>query len=196
MINKWFECKVKYVKTMENGLEKPVTESYLVDALTFTEAERRIIEEISPYMYGAFEISDIKRTNYDEVFFNDKTNADKWFKCKLAYITVDEKSGAEKKNTSLALVQAADLREAIKFLDEQMKGTIVDYEITAITETLIMDVYIYKNVEGETEEAPELKLITEIPAGKKTLVSIGDKHFIVDKTEIKTIVRPITQQRE
>ena len=143
MMNKWFECKVKYDKTMENGLVKKVSEPYLVDAISFTEAEKRFIEEIRPFMTGEFEVSDIKRVNYSEVFFNDAESADRWFKCKLSFITLDEKSGAEKRTNSYALVQAADLREAIKHLDEQMKGTIMDYQIAAATETMIMDVYPY-----------------------------------------------------
>ena len=143
MMNKWFECKVKYDKTMENGLVKKVSEPYLVDAISFTEAEKRFIEEIRPFMTGEFEISDIKRVNYSEVFFCEAESADKWFKCKLSFITLDEKSGAEKRSNSYALVQAGDLREAIKYLDEQMKGTIMDYQIAAVTETMIMDVYPY-----------------------------------------------------
>lgn len=143
MMNKWFECKVKYDKTLENGLVKKVSEPYLVDAISFTEAEKRFIEEIRPFMTGEFEVSDIKRVNYSEVFFNDAESADRWFKCKLSFITLDEKSGAEKRTNSYALVQAADLREAIKHLDEQMKGTIMDYQIAAVTETMIMDVYPY-----------------------------------------------------
>lgn len=143
MMNNWFECKVKYVKTMENGLEKKVSEPYLVDAISFTEAEKRIIEEIRPFMTGEFVISDIKRANYSEVFFCDAESADRWFKCKLSFITLDEKSGAEKKTNSYALVQAGDLREAIKYLDEQMKGTIMDYQIASVVETMIMDVYPY-----------------------------------------------------
>lgn len=143
MMNNWFECKVKYEKTMENGLTKKVSEPYLVDAISFTEAEKRIIEEIRPFMTGEFVISDIKRANYSEVFFCDAESADRWFKCKLSFITLDEKSGAEKKSNSYALVQAGDLREAIKHLDEQMKGTIMDYQIASVTETMIMDVYPY-----------------------------------------------------
>lgn len=143
MMNKWFECKVKYEKTMENGLVKKVSEPYLVDAISFTEAEKRFIEEIRPFMTGEFEVSDIKRVNYSEVFFNDAESADRWFKCKLSFITLDEKSGAEKRTNSYALVQAADLREAIKHLNEQMKGTIMDYQIAAVNETMIMDVYPY-----------------------------------------------------
>ena len=143
MMNKWFECKVKYVKTMENGLEKPVTETYLVDALSFTEAEKRFLEEIRPFMSGEFEVTSIKPVKFADVFFCDLESADKWFKCKRSFITLDEKSGAEKKSNSYALVQAADLREAIKHLDEQMKGTIMDYQIASVTETMIMDVYPY-----------------------------------------------------
>jgi len=142
-MNKWFECKIKYEKTMENGLTKKVSEPYLVDAISFTEAEKRIIEEIRPFMTGEFVISDIKRANYSEVFFCDAESADRWFKCKLSFITLDEKSGAEKKTNSYALVQAGDLREAIKYLDEQMKGTIMDYQIASVAETMIMDVYPY-----------------------------------------------------
>ena len=128
---------------MENGLTKKVSEPYLVDAISFTEAEKRIIEEIRPFMTGEFVISDIKRANYSEVFFCDAESADRWFKCKLSFITLDEKSGAEKKTNSYALVQAGDLREAIKYLDEQMKGTIMDYQIASVAETTIMDVYPY-----------------------------------------------------
>ena len=144
MMHNWFECKVKYEKTMENGLVKKVTEPYLVDALSFTEAEKRMIEEIKPFMTGEFLISDIKRANYSEVFFCDMESADRWFKCKLSFITLDEKSGAEKKTSSYSLVQAADLREAIKYLDEQMKGTIMDYQIASVAETALMDVFPYE----------------------------------------------------
>ena len=140
----FFECKVKYKKVMENGLEKPTTEAYLVDALSYTEAESRFLEEIRPFMHDTFEVDSITRVRISDIFFNDKESADKWYKCKLAYITIDEKSGAEKRSNAFFFVQASDLREAIKYLDEQMKGTISDYEIIAVTETLIMDVYPYE----------------------------------------------------
>ena len=144
MLVKWFECKVKYGKIMENGLNKPVTETYLVDALSFTEAEKRFLEEIRPFMSGEFEVDAVGKKKISDVFFNDLESADKWYKCKVAFIAVDEKTGAEKKSNSIFLVQAAGLREAIKFLDEQMKGTIADYEIASVIETGIMDVYRYE----------------------------------------------------
>ena len=145
----WFECKIRYEKTMENGLVKKVNEPYLVDALSFTEAEARIIEEITPFVTGEFTVSDIKRANYSELFPSDEEAADKWFKCKLGFIMLDEKSGAEKKSSTQVLVQAADLRDAVKKLDEGMKGTMADYEIALVSETPIMDAYPFHAEEQE-----------------------------------------------
>ena len=139
----WFECKIRYEKMMENGMIQKVTEPYLVDALSFTEAEARIIEEVTPFITGEFTVSDIKRANYSELFVSDEEAADRWFKCRLFFITLDEKSGAEKKTASCVLVQAADLRGAVRKLDEGMKGTMADYQIRAVTETAIVDVYPY-----------------------------------------------------
>lgn len=122
----WFECKIRYEKTTENGLQKKVSEKYLFDSLSFTESEGRCIEEMTPFISGEFEVSDIKRANYSEIFFSDEESADKYFKCKLQFITLDEKSGTEKKTATNILVQAADLRDAVKKLDEDMKGTMAD----------------------------------------------------------------------
>ena len=119
MMNEWFECKVRYEKTLENGLVKKVTEPYLVDALSFTEAERRFIEEIEPFMSGEFQVTDIKRAKYAELFETDEDAADRWFKAKVAFITLDEKSGAEKKSNQNMLIQASDLRDAVKRLDKR-----------------------------------------------------------------------------
>ncbi|KAA6323914.1 hypothetical protein EZS27_026700 [termite gut metagenome] len=143
-LHTWFECKIRYEKIMENGMSKKVAEPYLVDALSFTEAEARIIEEITPFISGEFTVADIKRANYSELFFSDEDTADRWFKCKLLFITLDEKSGAEKKIATQILVQAADLHDAIKKLDEGMKGTMADYQIASVIETAIMDVFLYK----------------------------------------------------
>ena len=108
MLHNWFETKVRYSKMGENGTEKMVTEPFLFDALSFTEAEARIIEEITPYISGEFTVSDIKRAKYSEIFFSEEDAADRWFKCKVAFITLDEKSGAEKKTSTNMLVQASD----------------------------------------------------------------------------------------
>ena len=144
MNNIWFECKVKYEKTLQDGTVKKVSEPYLVDARNFTEAERRIIEEITPYMTGIFEVSDIKKARYAEIFESTDESADRFFKAKLVFVTLDEKTGKEKRTTQNMLVQAADLRDAVKRLDEGMQGTMGDYTIAAVSETLLMDIFHYK----------------------------------------------------
>jgi hypothetical protein len=136
---------------MENGMNKRVTEPYLVDALSFTEAEARIIEEITPFISGEYTVADIKRANYSELFFSDEDAADRWFKCKLFFITLDEKSGAEKKTATQILVQAANLHDAVEKLDEGMKGTMADYQIASIIETAVMDVFLYEERNNKTQ---------------------------------------------
>lgn len=138
-MHNWFECKVTYEKMMENGMQKKVTEPYLVDALSFTEAEARIIEEIQPYITGDFTVADIKRAKISELFFNEA--GDRFFKFKVYFITLDEKSGAEKKTAVNMLVQACTLKEAIAVLEEGMKSTMADYSIGSVAETMLMDVF-------------------------------------------------------
>ncbi|MDR0994714.1 MAG: DUF4494 domain-containing protein [Tannerella sp.] len=138
-MHNWFECKVAYEKVMENGMQKKVSEPYLVDALSFTEAEARIIEEMRPFISGEFTVTDIKRARYSEIFFNE--SGDRYYKVKVYFITLDEKSGAEKKTAAMMLVQASTLQEAINGLDKGMNGTLADYTIASVTETLLMDVF-------------------------------------------------------
>ena len=153
MLHTWFTCKISYEKTMENGMNKKVTEPYLVDALSFTEAEARIIEEMTPYVSGEFTVSDIKPSKYSELFFaEDDINASYWYKVKLAFIVLDEKTGAEKKTYTNVLVQATDLRDAVKRLDAGMNGSMADYIIVSVAETPIMDVYPY---EAPADAKPE-----------------------------------------
>lgn len=140
----WFECKIRYEKTVEDGTQKPVTEMYVVDALSFSEAEERITEEVSAYVSGTFDVKDIKKAAFGEIFFSDDSNADRWFKTKLQFIILDEKSGKEKKSSVNFLVQAGTFREALSNIEEGMKGTMQDYVISSINETTIMDVFEYK----------------------------------------------------
>ncbi|MDE6267902.1 MAG: DUF4494 domain-containing protein [Muribaculaceae bacterium] len=135
----WFECKVRYDKMMENGMQKKVTEPYLVDAMTFTEAEARIIEEIRPFLSGEFSISAVKRTKISEVMRDD--SADKWYMVKVGFITIDEKTAAEKRSVTQMLVAGSDFKNAYDNFMEGMKSTMADFEIVSIAETLIMDVY-------------------------------------------------------
>ena len=145
----WFECKVRYDKTMENGSVKRVTESYLVDALSFTEAEARIVEEIKPFMSGDFTIPAIKKTNIAEIF-SDVTS-EKWWLVKYNHITIDEKSGAERRAAVHVMVHANSQQDATDRFNAGMKGTMFDFEIEKVAETKIIDVYPAKYLSSTNE---------------------------------------------
>ena len=138
----WFECKIRYDRMQENGAVKKVNEPYLVDALSFTEAESRMIEEMKPFISGDFSISAVKKTKISEIFFDEA--GDKYYMVKYNIITLDEKSGVEKKVAVFTLVQAIDFDAALVNFRENMKGTLADFEIVSITETPIMDVFPVK----------------------------------------------------
>ena len=140
----WFECKIRYDKVMEDGLQKKVTEAYVVDALSFSEAEERIIEEMWSYISGEFDVADIKIASYKEIFFSDDDMADKWFKAKLQFITIDERTEKEKRSTVNYLVQAGSFGSAQKNINEVMGGTMIDYVVASMAETTMMDVFEYK----------------------------------------------------
>lgn len=139
----WFLCRIRYEKTMEDGLQKKVTEQYVVDAVSFTEAEARITQEMASYISGQYTIEEIDRCQFGEVFFSDDELADKWYKSKLAFITIDEKTEKEKKTKVNYLVQGMNLENARKNIDEVMGGTMIDYMILGVNETPIMDVFEY-----------------------------------------------------
>lgn len=145
----WFECKVKYEKVLGDGKVARQAEAYLVDALNFTEAEKRIIKEMKPFISGEFEVTDIKRSRFAEMFDTASDSADKWYQCKIALTTLDEKKGVEKQVAQTILVKASDFHDALRRLDDGMKSTISDYGITSISETKIIDVFHYE------EAAPE-----------------------------------------
>ena len=140
----WFECKIRYEKTMEDGLPKKVSEVYVVDALSFSEAEERIMEEMLPYNLVDIEIVDVKIAPYREVFFADDNLADQWFKAKLSFITIDERTDKEKRTSMMCLVNADNISSAINNIGEVMSGTMIDYVTTSISATKIFDVFEYK----------------------------------------------------
>ena len=140
----WFECKIRYEKIMEDGLPKKVSEVYVVDALSFSEAEERIMEEMLPYNLVDIEIVDVKIAPYREIFFADDNLADQWFKAKLSFITIDERTDKEKRTSMMYLVNAGNISSAINNIDEVMSGTMIDYVTTSISATKIFDVFEYK----------------------------------------------------
>lgn len=147
MINKtsqWFETKIRYDKTMEDGRSKKVTEVYTVEALSFSEAESFITEEMSHYISGEFDVKAITRAPYGEIFFSDADSDDKWFKVRLAFITIDEKTEKEKRSNVVYLTQAATLDKARQCIKDVMAKTMVDYEVVSISETPLFDVFEHK----------------------------------------------------
>jgi hypothetical protein len=143
----FFECKVSYETEEETtgknaGKKKKKTDTYMVDALSFTEAEARIIEEVAPFYTREFNVASIRKAKISEIFGQD-IEAERWYKCRVAYITIDEVNATEKKAFSTILVHADNFEEALKNLKDGLKETISDTEIVTITDTPIMDVYRY-----------------------------------------------------
>lgn len=147
-MHKWFEVGIRYEKLMDNGKFKKVTEPYFIDALSFTEAEARTIENVAPYISGEFSVRTIKPANICELFRNNQ--GERFYKCKVNFISLNKK-GKEKRTASYMLVEANSTDAAEKRLKEGMEGTMADYDIEAIVETKIMDVYPYE-AHDETEE--------------------------------------------
>lgn len=154
----WFECKVRYEKTQEDGSDKLVNELYVVDALSFTEAEASIFDNMAVYVYGELKIANINPANYNEIFFSGNDDDDLWFKARLAFITIDNKN-KEKRTYVNYLIQAKSIERAKRYVDEVMGKTIIDYELKSLSETKIFDVFEHepstdnkqKEKDGKTE---------------------------------------------
>ena len=151
-MSSWFECKVRYQKMDEGGKERTANEPYLIDAVSFTDAEARIHSELEPYISGEFNVTNIKRANYSELIPSE--TGDRWFKCKVTFVSIDEEKGKERKSSTYYLVQANDLKEAYDAIDKSMEGMVSDYSIPAIQESPLMDVFPY-NVEEAAEKLTE-----------------------------------------
>jgi hypothetical protein len=168
MSQTWYECKVKYRKTHETGEQKVTTESYLLDAISYTEAEARINEEMAAYTSEEFLITNIKVANLSEV--HPFENSDRWFKSKVALIAFDENSGKERKTNTYLLVQANDVKEAYDHTIEAMKGTMGDYTIPVISESPIMDVFPYfSGDEGDLDQLEKFNALKASTPGSNAL---------------------------
>ena len=143
-MNYWFECKVSYERQADSMGMKKVSESYLVDALSFTEAEKRIIKEVRPFVsVGELEVVNIRRARIAELFLNEEAEDDRYFRAKVNFITVDEKSGSEKKTSATMIVKSDSLPNAVTELKAQLDSQMASYEIAAVTDTQILDVFQY-----------------------------------------------------
>ena len=148
----WFEVGIRYRKTQEDGSEKTVTERYAVDALSFTEAESAITEEMEAYISGEFKIKSEVQANYGEVWFSDNDDDDKWYKAKLSYIAIDERTEKEKRTNITYLVQAKSMHRALKNIDEVMGKSLADYEVVGLQETKVLDVFEHQLQTKKEEE--------------------------------------------
>ena len=142
-VSKYYEVKIQYQKILEDGKEKKVTEQYVVEALTFTEAESRIIEEMTPYISGEFDVVSEKIAPYNEIFLSYRTDDDKWFISKVGFITLDERTDKEKKQTFRYLVQAATSELALDYTKEMFSHGMSDYCIEAVQDTPTIDVFLH-----------------------------------------------------
>lgn len=143
----WFECKVRY-----EGSDKIVNELYVVDALSFTEAEASIIDNMSVYVSDEFKVANINPANYNEIFFSDVFDDDLWFKARLAFITIDEKKDKEKRTYVNYLIQAKSIERAKRYVDEVMGKTMIDYELKSLSETKIFDVFEHEPSTGNKKK--------------------------------------------
>ncbi len=150
-MSQWFETKVKYDKTMlDTGAIKSVTEPYLVDALSFTEAEARITKEMEPFVSGDLTVTAVRKVRFEDVLYHE--GGDRWYKVKINMITIDEKTGAEKRSASFSLVQASEFKLALDYFLEAMKSVLFDFEIVNITEMAYIDVFGADLGGGKVEE--------------------------------------------
>ena len=140
---KWFECIVRYDRQQEDGLTKKVTESYIVNALSFTDAEARIFSRMEAYVSGDIEVKNINPCPFKEVIFSDVPNDDRWFLGRLAFITIDEKTEKEKLSYVYYLIQAETFDSAKAYIAQVMSSSMLDYVIKSIKETKYLDVYEY-----------------------------------------------------
>ena len=146
-VSKFFEVKIQYQKILENGKEKKVTEQYVVEALSFTEAESRIIEEMTPYISGDFDIVSEKIAPFNEIFLSDRTDDDKWFISKVSFITIDEKTAKEKKQTFRYLVQSETSEHALDYTKTMLNQCLSDYSIDSVQDTPTLNVFLHECTE-------------------------------------------------
>ncbi|HQN93061.1 MAG TPA: DUF4494 domain-containing protein [Prolixibacteraceae bacterium] len=137
----WYECKVKYMKLDQSGMEQNVNDNYLIDAVSFTDAETRIFEIMKEITRGDFQVVNIRKSNITEVV--SKNDGEWWYKAKINLVTIDEEKGKERKITNYILVMANDIHDALKQLDEGLSYMLVPYATTAIQLSTIADVFPY-----------------------------------------------------
>ena len=156
----WFECKVKYVKIDDDGRERKVSEVYLVDAVTFTDAETRIIKQLQTMVRGEFIVDNIKKSNIVEIFPHE--DGEWWYKAKIAIVTIDENAGKEKKINNYFLVAADDIKQALQRLEDGLSYILVPYQTTSLAVCNIVDVFPYFGDDANQPIPSNLKPLKEV----------------------------------
>ena len=193
----WFECKIKYEKVMEDGLQKQVVEQYVVDALSFAEAEARITQFMSQYISGSFEVADVKKASYKEVFFSDNADDDRFYKAKLQFITIDEKTEKEKRSNVTYLVQACSLHNALDNIDTVMKGTMIDYVQANVGETQLIDVFEYQADEKKRFSDLIAKMAEDLKDKSLNVEDIVDRYTKSATPELRQdLIEKLTEIRK
>lgn len=167
-MNTWFKVKVKYTKQLESGSFKRVSEPYLLSAMTFTDAEARIYEELGTFIRGEFSVMGITREDIQDIFQYD--DADSWFKCKISYDNIDDDGDKKRTVTQNFLVSAKTVKDSYERIEESLETLMLDYQIISIIASPIVEIFPYKEEEValpgkkskiDTEENPP-KSIGEI----------------------------------
>ena len=151
MMQTWFESKAKYMKVTESGKEQMVTENFLLDAVSFTDAETRMIRQMQQMVTGGeFTVVDIKKSKIAEVFPYD--NGEWWYRVTINLVTIDEEAGREKKLRTYYLIMADDIKQALQRLDESLSYLVIPYVVTSVAVSTIIDVFPYDASESMIPE--------------------------------------------
>lgn len=140
-MNSWYTIKVKFIKEYTDGTLKRITEPYLVNSMSFTEAEARIYKEVGETIRGEFLVTSIAKTQYEDIF--EYPDSETWYKAKVSYVTEDADTGKEKRFNNNYLVSAKNIKEAYERIEESLKGLMVSYEIPTISVTQIVEIFPY-----------------------------------------------------
>lgn len=160
----WFLCKVKYAKENEEGLLKNISEQYLVDAVSFTEAEAILYDRLASQIRGDFQVTGISKSNIVDVFFYE--DSDIWYKCKISYLVADADSGKEKKVTQYMIVTAEDVKNAYDRIQESLSNMLVSFRIPDIVESAIVEVFPFEKDEVAEQFPPgNFRPVSEVETG-------------------------------
>ncbi len=144
----WFEVDVWRIRIDEYGRELRVSEIYLLDAMSYTEAESRIIREMESITSGDFWITRLKKSNVTEVVESTDANDDRWYKAKVAIIDADKVSGREKRSFLYYLVAASDVSRALENLNKALETFMVPWKVVSVSDSHVSDIFPYV-AEGE-----------------------------------------------